>query len=137
MYKHLFNPGTLLAMLLSAAACTRENEKSAELIKANRLHLEAMKISGRLEEKLESLTIQTKNSGTKAQLDSLKRLIELWEENTIEVPGFTHAHDHEHGAHQHKTSPPMTDGSMLDYQQKSLEAIRELQKEIEDLKLRD
>ena len=115
-----------LILVLGASSCSRQNEKSPELIEANRLHLEAMKISVQLEQKLDSLSTLAKDDVAKSQLDSLKKLIGVWEENMIEVPGFAHAHDHAHGAHEHKSAPPMTDESMLDYQRQSREAIVEL-----------
>lgn len=119
-----------LVLVLGVSSCSRRNEKSPELTEANRLHLEAMKISGQLELKLDSLSARAKGNLTKSQLDSLKNLIEVWEENMIEVPGFAHAHDHAHGAHEHKSAPPMTDESMLDYQRKSREAIVELKEAV-------
>ncbi|MET7255190.1 hypothetical protein [Dyadobacter fermentans] len=85
-----------------------------------------MKISVQLEQKLDSLSTLAKDDVAKSQLDSLKRLIGVWEENMIEVPGFAHAHDHAHGAHEHRSAPPMTDESILDYQRQSREAIVEL-----------
>ena len=115
-----------LILVLGASSCSRQNEKSPELIEANRLHLEAMKISVQLEQKLDSLSALAKDDVAKSLLDSLKRLIGVWEENMIEVPGFAHAHDHAHGAHEHKSAPPMTDESILDYQRQSREAIVEL-----------
>lgn len=123
-------PTSVLVLAFMTLSCSREREKSPELIEANRLHLEAMKISERLEQKLESLSGETKDDVEKSQIDSLKNLIEVWEENVIEVPGFAHAHDHAHGAHSHKSAPPMTDESMLDYQRQSREAINELKEAI-------
>lgn len=117
-------------LLLATMSCSSGNEKSPELVEANRLHLEAMKISEYLEQKLDSLAPLAKDDLEKSQIDSLKNLIEVWEENFIEVPGFAHAHDHAHGAHEHKAALPMTDGSMLDYQRQSREAILELQQAI-------
>jgi hypothetical protein len=117
-------------LALGALSCSRGNEKSPELIEANRLHLEAMKISEQLEQNLQSLSAKAKDDVEKSEIDSLKNLIEVWEENVIEVPGFAHAHDHAHGAHSHKSAPPMTDGSMLDYQRQSREAIIELKEAI-------
>ena len=105
-----------------------------QLVEANRLHLEAMKISQQLEQKLDSLSPLAKDgSSEKSQIDSLKNLIEVWEKHVIEVPGFAHEHAHEHGAHEHKTAPPMTDESMLEYQRQSRQAIAELQEAIEKL----
>jgi len=121
----------LLSLLITS--CHREREKSAELIEANRLHLEAMKIASELEMKLEKLTTESRPPATKVRVDSLHKLIQLWERNVVEVPGFPHTHEHSHEAHEHRSVPPMTDESMLDYQQKSWEAIKELQSEAAQL----
>lgn len=127
---NLTRPIFSLAICLIAASCSRQDEKSPQLVEANRLHLEAIEISKELEVQLESLSLQAKDDVEKSQIDSLKTLINVWEENVIEVPGFAHAHDHAHGAHSHKSAPPMTDESMLDYQQQSREAIMELKEAI-------
>lgn len=125
----IYSTALLMAVLMTLS-CSPGHEKSPELIEANRLHLEAMKISEDLEQKLDSLLPLAKDDVEKSRIDSLKNLIEVWEENVIEVPGFAHSHDHAHGAHEHKVAPPMTDGSMLDYQRQSKEAILELQQAI-------
>lgn len=130
---NLIRPIFLLAISLTAAACTGEEKKSPQLIEANRLHLEAIKISKELESKLESLSSGAGSDARKSQIDSLKNLIEMWEENVVEVPGFAHEHDHGHGAHEHKSAPPMTDESMLDYQRQSRAAIDELKEAIANI----
>jgi hypothetical protein len=130
---NLICPIVLLAICLTAAACSRQEKKNPQLIEANRLHLEAIEISKELESRLESLSLRPEGGTKKSQIDSLKNLIELWEKNVIEVPGFAHAHGHEHGAHAHKSAPPMTDESMLDYQRQSREAIVELKEAIAKL----
>ncbi|WP_342084631.1 hypothetical protein [Dyadobacter sp. OTU695] len=130
---NLIRPIFLLAISLTAAACTGKEKKSPQLIEANRLHLEAIKISKELESKLESLSSHAGSDARKSQIDSLKNLIEMWEENMIEVPGFAHAHDHGHDAHEHKSAPPMTEESMLDYQRQSKAAIDELKEAIAKL----
>lgn len=127
---NLVYPASLFMVALTTFSCSPGNEKSPELIEANRLHLEAMKISEHLEQKLDSLAPLAEDDLEKSRIDSLKSLVEVWEENVIEVPGFAHAHDHAHGAHEHKAAPPMTDASMLDYQRQSKEAILELQQAI-------
>jgi hypothetical protein len=124
----------LLAICLTAAACSRQEKKNPQLIEANRLHLEAIEISKELESRLESLSLRPEGGAKKSQIDSLKNLIELWEKNVIEVPGFPHAHSHGGAhAHEHKSAPPMTDESMLDYQRQSREAIVELKEVIAKL----
>jgi len=130
---NLTRPIFLLTICLTAAACARQEEKSPQLVEANRLHLEAIEISKGLEVRLESLSSHAESRAKKSQIDSLKSLIEMWEKNVIEVPGFPHAHAHGHGAHEHKSAPPMTDESMLDYQRQSREAIEELKEAIAKL----
>nr|WP_295934699.1 hypothetical protein [uncultured Dyadobacter sp.] len=125
----------VLLSLLFNASCHSEREKSPELVEANPLHLEAIKIASELETKLKRLATQPYPLTVKVQADSLQKLIELWERNVVEVPGFPHTHDHAHGAHEHQSVPPMTDQSMLDYQQKSWEAIKELQRGIVRLEI--
>lgn len=134
---NMLPPNIALLSLLLIASCRREHEKSRELIEANRLHLEAIKIAHQLEKKLKKLPTQRDSPTTRVRVDSLQNLIELWESNVIEVPGFPHAHNHAHGAGEPKIAPPMTDESMLDYQQKSLEAIRALQIEVETFRIAD
>jgi hypothetical protein len=131
---NLICPIVLLAICLTAAACSRQEKKNPQLIEANRLHLEAIEISKELESRLESLSLRPEGGAKKSQIDSLKNLIELWEKNVIEVPGFPHAHSHGGAhAHEHKSAPPMTDESMLDYQRQSREAIVELKEAIAKL----
>ncbi|SDG37732.1 hypothetical protein SAMN04487996_11830 [Dyadobacter soli] len=127
---NLTRPISLFAICLLAASCSKKSEKSPQLIEANRLHLEAIEISKQLETRLDSLSPKAAGDVEKSRIDSLRSLIETWEENVIEVPGFPHAHDHAHGAHSHKSAPPMTDESMLDYQRQSREAIIELKEAI-------
>lgn len=126
-------PTLIVIAALTIVSCGKKNERTPQLIEANRLHLEAMEIADQLEKQTESLSAQTRNAVERSEIDSLKNLIEVWEDNVIEVPGFPHAHGHTHGAHSHKSAPPMTDESMLDYQLQSKKAIVELKKAIEKL----
>lgn len=126
-------PLFLLAIFLTTFSCNRRGENSPQLIEANRLHLEAIEISKQLEQNLDNLSMRAKDDVEKSEIDSLKNLIEVWEENLIEVPGFPHDHAHEAHSHEHKTAPPMTDESMLDYQRQSREAIVELKEVITKL----
>ena len=132
---NLAYPTFLTMVVFAALSCSRRGEKSPELIEANRLHLEAMKIAQQLEQQRDSLMPLAKDDLGKSQIDSVQKLIEVWEDNVIEVPGFAHVHKHGHEAHshEHKAAPPMTDESMLDYQRQSREAIAELQKAIAKL----
>ena len=115
--------------LAFAFSCGRSDQKSQLLIQANQLHLESIRIAGKLEKSLDSLA-QHASANEKIRLDSLAHLVELWEESVIEVPGFEHAHEHTEG-HEHKPAPQMTDESMLEYQRNAKEAIQSIRAQVE------
>jgi hypothetical protein len=134
MYTLKISLAILFIILISS--CNHSNSKSPELIEANEMHLESM----RIHENIESQIIEQKKQATKKEdfskvkkLDSLSVILELWEAGIVEVPGFEHEHHHGKGEHQeHKAELKMTDESMLEYQKNSKQAIEELQKEISD-----
>jgi len=115
-------------------ACGNKKNQSEGLIKANEIHLESMHIHESIEEDLESKkqkAIKSKDLVSIHKLDSLGKILELWEQGVVEVPGFEHEHHHEKGEHhEHKAAVQMTDESMLEYQKNSKQAIEELQEEI-------
>lgn len=117
-------------------ACKKENNKSPELIQANKIHLESMRIHKNVETEItekKQNAITSKNLALVQKLDSLNIILDFWEEGIVEVPGFEHKHHHEKGEHhEHKAEIKMTDESMLEYQKNSKQAIEELQKEIND-----
>ncbi len=126
----------LIFFSILTIACGKNKDKSDELIKANEIHLKSMKIHKNMEEYLKAKkreAIKNNNSIAINKLDSISKILELWEEGIIEVPGFPHEHHHEKGEHhEHKAAPQMTDASMLEYQENSKQAIEQLQKEIKD-----
>ena len=124
----------LIFFSILTIACGKNKDKSKELIRANEIHLASMQIHENIEEDLEAKkqeATKNKDSVSIYKLDSLGKILELWEEGVVEVPGFEHEHHHEKGElHEHKTGVQMTDESMLEYQKSSKQAIEELQKEI-------
>lgn len=124
----------LSAVFMLIASCSKNNENNDKLMTANTLHLESMAIKENIEAALQekkATAIKAGDSICIQKLDSAGKLLEMWEEGVVEVPGFEHAHHHEAGeSHEHKPAPQMTDESMLDYQKNSKEAIVELENEI-------
>lgn len=113
---------TVAGLLVS---CSRNQEKSTELIQANAAHLESIAIAGKVENTLDSLRGAKPDSTVSRLADSLAGVVESWKDAVIEVPGFAHQHDHG-GHHEHKPAPDMTDESMLEYQLQAKKAILEV-----------
>lgn len=124
----------ILLIALFYGTCSGKKAQNDLLVKANQIHLEAAGIHKRLEKQLDSARSVSRDSAYIGSLDSLTRLVELWESAMVEVPGFEHEHDHSETHHHHNTAPAMTDESMLEYQENAQTAIRELQKSFNDLK---
>ncbi len=116
---------------LSLAGCAGE-DKNNTLKQANGIHLESVAIAEDLEKNLLSLRQKQQDSLSLSNIDSIQKLIRLWEEALVEVPGFQHQHGHA-GHHDHKPVPQMTDQSMLDYQISAREAIISVRKQVEIL----
>ncbi len=127
-----------IAVILSfVSGCTRDTAPSQTLTEANRIHLAAIALHEKVEERLEELKkkSQTDRNGLLAsKTDSLQKLVELWELGVIEVPGFSHRHERKPGTHhEHKQAPKMTDDSMLDYQKSAFLAIEEIAGEMDKI----
>ena len=137
MIKKYVVTGACCFILLNS--CSNEKTKSEALIEANKVHLESVAILESVEKELDEkkkLAKTNNNQTIKLKLDSLYKLVELWEEGVLEVPGFEHEHHHGDGEHHHghKPVPQMTDESMLEYQHNAKAAIKELQKDLTELK---
>jgi len=131
--------GALYLFLLPS--CTDRNSTNEVLAEANKVHLESVAMHDQVEKEInkkKKIAIERNSAAHLVKLDSLHKLVDLWEEGTVEVPGFEHEHHHESGKehHQHKNAPQMTDESMLEYQRNTKEAIQELQKYLNDLEIR-
>ena len=112
---------TVTIFCLSLAGCASGDKKDI-LKQAYTVHLEAVAIAEDLEKTLLSLRQKHQDSVSVVEIDSLNKLIRLWEEAVVEVPGFEHQHGRA-GHHDHKPAPQMTEQSMLDYQIRAREAI--------------
>lgn len=112
---------TVTIFCLSLAGCASGDKKDT-LKQAYTVHLEAVAIAEDLEKTLLSLRQKHQDSVSVVEIDSLNKLIRLWEDAVVEVPGFEHQHGHA-GHHDHKPAPQMTEQSMLDYQIRAREAI--------------
>lgn len=137
MIKKFVIPAALALFLLNS--CASDKTKSEALTEANKVHLESVAIHERIEKEIDKkkkVAVTNGDSALILKLDSLHKLVELWEEGIIEVPGFDHEHHHEGRAHrhEHKAAPQMTDESMLDYQRSTKAAIEQLQKDLNKLK---
>ncbi|GLU50894.1 hypothetical protein Dfri01_03550 [Dyadobacter frigoris] len=123
---------TLLIIII--CACQKTNYKGPELILANEIHLESIRIHENIETEItekKQKAIINKDLVRVQKLDSLSAILELWEDGVVEVPGF--GHEHQQGEHhEHKLAVQMTDESMLEYQKNSKQAIEELQQEIKN-----
>lgn len=126
-----------IAIILWISGCTRDTAPSETLAEANRIHLAAIELHEMVEQKLEELKKKSQTNQDvllSSKADSLQKLVELWELGVIEVPGFSHNHEHKPGTyHEHKPAPQMTDDSMLDYQQRALSAIEEIAGEMDKI----
>ena len=126
---------SILFLAVIIGACSAQTEQSETLMHANKLHLEAAQIHHRLAEQLDSAKAIVSDSVHIKMLDSLSNVVGLWEESTVEVPGFEHEHDHSGKHHHHKPTQSMTDASMLEYQSNANLAIKELAKAFDELNL--
>ena len=126
-----------VAVILCISGCTRDTAPSVTLTEANRIHLKAIALHEMVEKKLEALKKKSqtdRNALLSSKTDSLQKLVELWELGVIEVPGFSHHHEHNPGKHhEHKPAPKMTDDSMLDYQKSAFWAIEEIAGEMDKI----
>jgi hypothetical protein len=120
----------IVFLLFGAPGCRSDRQTSEVLIRANALHMEALATAEKVEHTLDSLRKSPGNANMGSELDSLQKLLELWEEGMIEVPGF--AHEHHHGSHAHKPAPQMTEASMLEYQANAREAVLQLEKQLNE-----
>ncbi|TKT93887.1 hypothetical protein [Dyadobacter frigoris] len=123
---------TLLIIII--CACQKTNYKGPELILANEIHLESIRIHENIETEItekKQKALINKDLVRVQKLDSLSAILELWEDGVVEVPGFGHEH-HQGEHHEHKLAVQMTDESMLEYQKNSKQAIEELQQEIKN-----
>lgn len=118
-------------LLLAITSCTSKTKDDSQLRQAADVHLHAIEIQKQTEAKLRTLSESTSlTDQQRNKVDSLSKILALWEKGLIEVPGMPHDH---HGEHEHKPAPKMTAGSMLGYQEQMLKAIEDVNREVLDL----
>jgi hypothetical protein len=119
-------------IFLLLIAC-QQATTSEDLRQAGEIHLQSLAVADDLEAALDSL----EQSGALPldTLAALKRDLEAWEENLVEVPGLEHEHAHEgHDHHHHEAAPSISDAEMLQVQQEALRQLRALETRVQSFK---
>lgn len=106
----------------------------AELIEANKIHLENAAIVEVLKNKLDSLQKTRTNETQYMDLQNLKHELEELEENMVEVPGFEHEHHHEGHNHSHASPINYTDDQILAIQKEVKSELLKIKTKIENFK---
>lgn len=125
-------------LLVIVSACASKDASNTTLARASQAHEQAVRIFNEaqlLADSLQKSQSLATNVPMRNTLDSIQKLLTIWEEELIEVPGSAHQHSEESGYHaHHKTAPKMTEASMLMFQENSKKAITELRDELEKYK---
>ena len=118
-----------------------EKEKPKELVEAFKLHEEAIKIRQQVGEKVDRLVANTDSlfvAVNKNSIDSIQTLLEAWDEQLVEVPGFEEEHDHEGHDHDHDHDHgeelKLTPKQHLEVQTHLLNEIKALSSGVEQIK---
>lgn len=139
---HRLSP-TLLALTLLTAACGGNSADEATLKEAGQIHLQASAVQERIEPLMDSLaSLKTQLAARQtpaaqaalADIDSVTKRFEEWEETAVEVPGQEHAHEHgegeHHHHHEHKPAPQVTAAEMLDIQKELKTNIEKIDRDV-------
>ncbi len=131
-----------LVLLLVVASCT-EKKPDQNLQKAFDIHTEAMKVREQADQKLHALMEKTDSAFVAtygSKLDSLHSLIEEWDHQVIEVPGFehdhgdhNHGHDHHHHHHDHGAELDLSPAEHLEVQELLLNEIKSLKTAVDQI----
>ena len=93
------------------------------------LHQEAIAVNKAIREKLQSV------EANDSLMNNIRKRLQTWEENLVEVPGFEHDHDHSHGGHHHHhdhgNELEVTPADMKIIQQEFLDSIQVIKQEVE------
>lgn len=127
----------ILSLLTLSIACG-DNKNKEVLRQAFDIHEEAVKVRGRVSDKmtrLSSIQDTTFLMTFKADLDSIAVALEEWDEQLVEVPGFDEEHDHsghDHSGHEHDhdNEPQLTPAQHVELQQFLLQEIKSLEEKI-------
>jgi hypothetical protein len=124
----------IILFIAISLGCSSKDQPSEVLVKANEIHLEALKIQKEIQKELDSLKNIPEWS---IKADSLDKVLKSWEASLVEIEGFEHeGHNHEHNhEHNHDHSQKMSDEEMLDYQTNAKNALLDLKKGLDELKL--
>jgi hypothetical protein len=124
----------IILFIAISLGCSSKDQPSEVLVKANEIHLEALKIQKEIQIELDSLK---KIPEWSDKADSLDKVLKSWEASLVEIEGFEHeGHNHEHNHdHNHDHSQKMSDKEMLDYQTNAKNALLDLKKGLDELKL--
>lgn len=111
-YSHLLIFGFVIFMAIS---CSGKKEVEGD----PKIYAEAndyLQKSLDLREEISGFEKQIKESNI--DYTDLKEELKIWDKDIIEVPGFEHSHDDEHGREYHVHNPmkPFKDSEHLDYQ---------------------
>ncbi len=129
-------------ILVIVASC-KEKKPDQNLQKAFDIHTEAMKVREQADQKLHALMENNDSAFVAAygfKLDSLHSLIEEWDHQVIEVPGFEHdhgdhdhGHDHHHHHHDHGTELDLSPAEHLEVQEFLFDEIKSVENAIDQI----
>lgn len=130
-YSHLLILGFVLIMAIS---CSGKKEAEGD----PKIYAEAndyLQKSLDLREEISGFEKQIKESNI--DYSELKEELKIWDKDIIEVPGFEHSHDDEHGREYHVHNPmkPFKDSEHLDYQKVMHAEIAQLHEKFKRLTL--
>ncbi len=99
----------LFAALL--AGCNSGEKVDEDLQTAFKIHEEAVEVRKKIADQINTFKENTDSlfvESYKSDLDSIRLLLEAWDDQLVEVPGFDHEHDHsdhddehDHSGHDH------------------------------------
>ncbi|MEM8969019.1 MAG: hypothetical protein AAGE93_21560 [Bacteroidota bacterium] len=135
-----------LGMMALVVACGDSKKTDENLQQAFELHQQAVKIRQTTDKQIDQLKANEDSlfvSTYKADLDSISRSLEEWDEQLVEVPGFEHEHDHsdhDHSGHDHDhdhdhgEQTNLTPEQHLQVQQHLLEEIKAIAEEVNQIR---
>ena len=126
----LVNPRIVYSLMFIGTifySCDKPSDEAAFLEKAHEIHMEATAIQKEVSKQLQTVAVEGNN------LNSIKKRLQNWNKNLVEVPGFEHAHDHSDHDHDHDHGSKFeaTPEDMLNIQQEFLDSIQVIQKDLE------
>ena len=116
-------------MILILSGCN-EDKKDPLLEEAHAFHQESNRVRSQIQEKLQAIEGLSSES-----VNDIRKSIQEWDENMVEVPGYEedhdgHDHDHDHAHHHHHPAPNLTSRQHLELQRSLLDEIRNIQNKL-------